>query len=153
MAQVSQINISAGGVPKLPIASVMVTAAGLQGDRQADLRFHGGPDRAVCLWSLDVIETLQQEGHPIEPGSTGENLTLSGVDWAQLQLGRRLAIGANLHLEITEFAAPCRTIARYFLGRKYGRISQKKYSGMSRLYAKVLQPGVVAVGDRVTLIN
>jgi MOSC domain-containing protein YiiM len=152
-SHLSHINISDGGVPKTSIPTVRVTAAGLQGDRQKDLRYHGGPDRAVCLWSFELIEVLKQEGHPIEPGSTGENLTISGLDWAELQLGSQVTIGDQLQLEITEFAAPCGTIAKYFTGRKYGRISEKKYPGTSRLYARVLNPGVVTVGDRITISN
>jgi MOSC domain-containing protein YiiM len=152
-SHLSHINISDGGVPKTSIPTVVVTAAGLQGDRQKDLRYHGGPDRAVCLWSFELIEVLKQEGHPIEPGSTGENLTISGLDWTQLKLGSQVTIGDQLQLEITEFAAPCGTIAKYFTGRKYGRISEKKYPGTSRLYAKVLNPGVVSVGDRITISN
>jgi MOSC domain-containing protein YiiM len=153
LSHLSHINVSDGGVPKTSIPTVMVTAEGLQGDRQKDLCYHGGPDRAVCLWSLDLIEVLKQEGHPIEPGSTGENLTISGLDWTQLQLGSQVTIGDQVRLEITEFAAPCGTIAKYFTGRKYGRISEKKYPGTSRLYAKVLNPGVVTVGDRITVSN
>jgi MOSC domain-containing protein YiiM len=152
-SHLSHINISDGGVPKISIPTVTVTTEGLQGDRQTDLRYHGGPDRAVCLWSLDLIELLKQEGHPIEPGSTGENLTISGLDWTQLQLGSQLTIGDQLQLEITEFAAPCGTIAKYFTARTYGRISENKYPGTSRLYTKVLVPGVVSVGDRITLFN
>ena len=52
---------------------------GLEGDRQRDLRFHGGPLRAVSLYSLELIEALQAEGHPIAPGAMGENLTMAGV--------------------------------------------------------------------------
>jgi MOSC domain-containing protein YiiM len=148
---VSHVNISEGGVPKLPIAQAKLTLDGLEGDRQKDLRYHGGRDRAVCLWSADVIAMLQAEGHPIEPGSTGENLTIAGLDWGLLQVGSRLLVGEAVLLEITDYAAPCGTIARYFMGRKYGRISQKKYPGLSRLYARVLRDGAIAVGDSCAL--
>lgn len=67
IGRVAQINVSPGGVPKLPVASAQVTAQGLVGDRQKNLKYHGGPDRALCLWSLEVIETLLAEGHPIAP--------------------------------------------------------------------------------------
>ena len=61
---ITQINISDGGTPKLPIPQVQITLDGLIGDRQRNLKYHGGPDRAVCLWSADIIQTLQNEGHP-----------------------------------------------------------------------------------------
>jgi MOSC domain-containing protein YiiM len=81
-ARVVQVNVNPeGGVPKLPVSEAFVGVYGVQGDLQRDVFFHGGPLRAVCLYSLELIEALQAEGHPITPGSTGENLTLSGLDW------------------------------------------------------------------------
>lgn len=149
--QVSGIQVSDGGVPKRSLSQGEVTWDGLLGDRQRNLKYHGGRDRALCLWSLEVITTLQREGHPISPGSTGENLTLAGLDWGVLLPGARLQIGAEVEVEITDYAAPCRTIAHCFLQRKYGRISQKQYPGMSRLYGRVLHLGRVELGDAVWL--
>jgi len=74
------INASGGGVPKLPRHRAAVTAAGVEGDRQRDLRYHGGVDRAVCLYSFDHIRALQEEGHPVSIGLLGENLTVMGLD-------------------------------------------------------------------------
>jgi MOSC domain-containing protein YiiM len=65
---VNQINVSDGGVPKLPVWEAKVGERGLDGDRQRNLKVHGGPDRAVCLYSLELIEQLQKEGHPIDSG-------------------------------------------------------------------------------------
>src|SRR6185503_150995 len=96
------INASRGGVPKTAMFEGLVTEQGLDGDRQRDPRFHGGPDRAIVLFSLDVIRLLQQEGHPIAPGTTGENLTVSGIDWRDVVPGRRLRIG-EVQLEITKY--------------------------------------------------
>ena len=64
--RVVQISVSDGGVPKQPVATAHVTAAGIVGDRQRNLKYHGGPDRALCLWSLEVIKALQQENHHSE---------------------------------------------------------------------------------------
>ena len=71
-----QINISKGGVPKLAIREAMITVQGVEGDGHRDLKNHGGPDRAVCLYSLERILALQDEGHPIYPGAVGENITV-----------------------------------------------------------------------------
>ena len=65
MAHVHQISISGGGVPKGAVPEAEVRAGGIDGDRQATPKIHGGPDRAVCLFSLEVIQALQAEGHPI----------------------------------------------------------------------------------------
>lgn len=152
IGRLHSINVSRGGVPKLPVQFAEVTALGLVGDAQRDLRLHGGPERAVCLWSLEVILALQREGHPVRIGSTGENLTLSGLPWPQLAPGAKLTVGPQVVLEITSHATPCRTIWHSFRLRRYGRISHKKHPGESRLYARVLQPGVVRVGDESGLV-
>ncbi len=144
------INASCGGVPKRSMFEGLITEAGLDGDRQRDLRYHGGPDRAIVLFSLDVIHALQQEGHPIAAGTTGENLTVSGMDWTSLAPGAELQIG-EIRLHITSYAAPCETIGPSFLKRDFPRISQKVHPGWSRLCARVLHGGLVRIGDAVAL--
>lgn len=70
------INVSDGGVPKRSRESCRVGESGLEGDRRRDLRDHGGPDRAVSQYSLELIQALKAEEHPIQAGSIGENLTV-----------------------------------------------------------------------------
>jgi MOSC domain-containing protein YiiM len=151
--RIVQINISQGGVPKAPVPAAKITVAGVAGDRQNNLKYHGGSDRAVCLWSLEVIETLQAEGHPIAPGSAGENITLAGLDWVALVPGCQLQLGPEVQVEITDYAAPCRQNMKWFSDRKFSRISQKHYPGSSRLYARVLSEGSVQPGDTVQIIK
>jgi len=146
---IHQISVSDGGVPKKPVLEARVTLRGIEGDRQRNVKIHGGPDRAVCLYSLDVIEQLQQAGHSIEPGCSGENLTLAGLDWRLVQPGVRLTVGPDVELEVMSFTSPFRYNARWFHGGDYQRISQKKHPGWSRVYAKVLKDGVVRPGDKV----
>ena len=95
-----QINVSNGGVPKHPVLEALITKAGVEGDRQQNLKVHGGPDRAVCLYSQELIERLQDEGHSIEAGSSGENLTFAGLEWEKLKLGDRLKVGPQVQVEI-----------------------------------------------------
>jgi MOSC domain-containing protein YiiM len=120
---VSSINVSNGGVPKAPRRSAWIDRDGVEGDRQRDLRFHGGPDRAVSIYSLDLIRVLQEEGHPISPGTIGENLTLAGVDWSEMVPGRHLHIG-DVVLELTSYTSPCKKIAASFHDGGFVRVSQ-----------------------------
>ncbi len=145
MGTLISINISNGGVPKRPLGSCEITKKGLEGDRQRDLRYQ---DRAVCLFSKDLISALQAEGHPIAPGTIGENLTLHGIPWAEMIPGAKLDIG-EVRVELTAYAAPCNNIAGSFQRRHIGRVSQEANPGWSRLYARVLKDGTVRVGDRV----
>ena len=145
-----QISVSNGGVPKRAIPRAEITAAGVTGDRQRNPDIHGGPDRAVCLYSLDVIEALQAEGHPIAPGSAGENLTLAGLDWSSIKPGVRLRVG-HVRLEVVSYTAPCVHNAGWFLNEDFSRMSQKKFPGWSRVYARVLTEGTVRTGDPVEI--
>jgi len=144
-----QINVSNGGVPKLAIQNAEITVFGVTGDRQRNLDVHGGAERAVCLFSLERILALQAEGHPIYPGAAGENLTLTGLDWESLLPGMRLRLGKDVLVEVTRFTSPCSNIAYAFREDEFTRISQKIHPGWSRVYARVLQPGLVQAGDRV----
>jgi MOSC domain-containing protein YiiM len=50
-----QLNVSRGGMPKLPVMFARVTKGGVEGDRQRNLKYHGGPDRAVCVFSASCL--------------------------------------------------------------------------------------------------
>ncbi len=139
-------------MPKLAVREAFLSEVGLEGDRQRDLRFHGGPERALCLFPLEHILELQAEGHSIFPGSVGENVTVYGLDWPRIEPGSRLTLGDEALVEITSYAAPCKTIEASFDGGDFKRISQKLRPGHSRLYARVLRPGRLAVGHAVKLL-
>jgi MOSC domain-containing protein YiiM len=147
-----QINVSKGGVPKLPIVEVEVNKLGIVGDKQKDLRYHGGPERAICLFDLKIIEALKLEGHPIFPGSTGENLTIVLSNYNSLTPGVQLAIGKEVVLEISSYTAPCKTIQKSFINHEFKRISQKLHPQQSRLYARVIKGGHLKKGDIIELI-
>ena len=148
--RVHQINVSDGGVPKLPVPSAHILAAGVEGDTQADRIHHGGPGQTVCLYSLEVIHALQAEGHPIQAGSAGENLTLAGLEWTEVVPGVRLRVG-EAALEITFPTTPCYKNAQWFVGGRFDRMHQSKHPGWSRMYARVIDEAEVMVGDRVTI--
>ncbi len=150
--RLASINRSAGGMPKLPVDSARITVNGVDTDRQADTVHHGGPDRAICLYSLEHILALQAEGNPIYPGSIGENLTLTGVPWDSMVPGVTLDI-ADVRLMITSYTTPCRTIRKSFMDHHISRISHKLYPGWSRVYARVLREGRVSVGDSINLLG
>lgn len=151
MGYVYQINVSQGGVPKRAIPRAQLRVTGVEGDRQRTPKVHGGPERAVCLFSWEVLQALQAEGHRIEPGASGENLTLGGLEWWRLAPGDRLRIGGTARLEVTSYTAPCEQNAQWFKDGDFRRISQRRHPGWSRLYAKVLNEGLVEKGDEVVI--
>ncbi|BCM91368.1 protein YiiM [Abditibacteriota bacterium] len=152
-ATIHQINVNAnGGVPKYSVDSARLQTRGVEGDKQNHRKFHGGPMRAVCLYSLELIEALRAEGHSIEPGSTGENLTISGLDWAEMKSGVVLQVG-EARIELTKTASPCQQIAGSFVENEFKRIAQKTHRGWSRWYARVLVEVEVRLGDEVSILE
>jgi MOSC domain-containing protein YiiM/GNAT superfamily N-acetyltransferase len=150
--RVLQVNISPGGVPKLPVEGAWVGELGLDGDRHRHDTVHGGPHRAVALLGIEAIERVQADGHPIEPGSVGENLTTTGIELASLAPGTRLAIGDQLVLEISAPANPCNVIAGSFRNGKSGRISILIHPADSRMYARTVVEGEVRPGDAIRVL-
>ena len=148
--RVASINVSDGGVPKRAVPACRIGVFGLEGDSQNDREHHGGPERAVVLFALERIGDLRAEGHPIAPGTIGENLTLEGLDWSHLAPGTRIDVG-EAQLELTRFASPCEAIGGSFREHDFVRVSEKLHPGWSRLCAKVLREGLVRVGDVVRL--
>ena len=93
-----QVSVSKGGVPKLPVLEAEVGENGIVGDGHNEPEIHGGPERAVCLFAVERIEALAAEGHPIGPGSTGENSTTRGIDVERVTPGSRMRLVADVVL-------------------------------------------------------
>lgn len=149
--RVFQLNISPGGVPKLPVRHAFLRTSGLVGDDQRNKKVHGGPERALCLYSLERLQALQAEGHPVFAGAMGENLTLSGLDWGQVVPGVLLQIGKDVLVRVTRYTMPCASLTGCFMAGKIERVSQEKYPGWSRVYTEVLREGEIWVGDPVVV--
>lgn len=147
-----QISVSKGGVPKTAVEQARITVEGVDGDRQGHPGIHGGPDRAVCLFSMERIRDLRAEGHAIVPGAVGENVTVEGIDWDAVQPNSRLLLGDEAVVEVTRYTSPCVNIRASFVDGQFARISQKVHAGWSRVYARVLAPGTVRAGDPVRLL-
>lgn len=148
-----QINVSPGGVPKRPVPVANVTRLGIEGDGHRDAAHHGGPERALCLFALERIEALQGEGHLVEPGTLGENLTVEGLDWAAVRPDDFFRVGEDVLIQISRFTSPCANVRAAFLDGDYARVSEKRHPGWSRLYARVLVPGEIRTGDPVVRLT
>ena len=148
---VAGLFLSDGGVPKTAVDAVDIGYRGVLGDRQATRVHHGRPWQALCLWNSEVVADHAAQGHPIQPGSAGENVSIRGVDWSAWRPGQRVGLG-EVEATITAFAIPCFKNARWFSDGDYERMSHERGNG-SRLYARVDQPGRLNVGDRAVLLR
>jgi MOSC domain-containing protein YiiM/SAM-dependent methyltransferase len=154
---VASVNVSRGGVPKLPVDGTRILRHNLEGDGHDEPEpIHGGPDQAVSLYAQEAIERVREDGHEAFPGAYGENLTLLGIDWAALAQGDRLELGepgSGPLLELTAPASPCQTIAHWFVEQRIARISAKVHPEDTRWYARVLREGPVAPGMPVRVTH
>ena len=141
-----------GGVPKHPVASLDITSEGCEGDRQNDLKHHGGPNRAICFIQSEVLDLLRQQGHPISPGSTGENILIVGLPTHEINIGTFITIGQVL-AEVTGDAPPCKTIRASFSQGDFKSLSHKITPKQTRWYARVHVEGRIHLGDKVSILN
>jgi MOSC domain-containing protein YiiM len=146
-------------IRKSPVCGpVRVGRLGLQGDGQADVRHHGGPDKAVCVHFLGHLRWWgERRGRPVAPGELGENLTLAPADpggpepdESSFCIGDVLAVGSAL-LEVSQPRIPCFKQAwQLALG---DGVARAVAAGRVGLYCRVLREGQVAAGDPVWLVR
>jgi len=124
----------------------------LDGDRQADLSVHGGPNKAVYAYPFEHYEYWREQypGVDLPWGMFGENLTVEGLREESLNIGDRVRIG-SAQLMVTEPRLPCHKLAA-----KFGRddiIKRFLHSGRTGFYFAVLQEGEVAAADDITVVG
>ena len=144
LGQLAQLNISTGGMPKKPIAEAMVTVDGVKGDWQKNRKYHGGPNRAVCIYSEELYQGLRDDGVKVQNGDIGENFTTRGINLQHLKKGDRLKVGECV-IEITDIRIPC------FQLKKWDVDLPELIVGRSGWVAKVVKEGLVKQGDKITI--
>lgn len=140
-------------IVKEPVGGpVLITTLGLVGDEQADLRVHGGPDKAVHHYDAGHYpfwrERFPAIADALYPGSMGENIVTRGVSESGICLGDRLRLGAAL-VEVSQPRQPCWKINARFQHQGVSEAVQE--TGKSGWYYRVLQEGMLAPGDRIRL--
>lgn len=139
------------GFFKLPVPGpVQATRLGLQGDGQADLINHGGPDKAILAYAADHYPRWRErlDLPEMSGGAFGENLTIAGLDETQVCIGDTWRIGSAV-LQASQPRQPC-----WKLARRWGLPQLPKLvvqTGRSGWYFRVLEEGTVTAGDDVTL--
>jgi MOSC domain-containing protein YiiM len=131
---------------------VLVRRLSLEGDWQADLRSHGGLNKAVYAYPLEHYARWSAElgRDDLRPGQFGENLTMEGLTEETSRLGDVLRVGGVL-LQVTQPRYPC-----FKLGIKMGDpLFPRRFlaSGRIGFYLRILQEGAVAAGDAVELVE
>jgi MOSC domain-containing protein YiiM len=137
------------GIYKEPVAGgVLLRRLNIEGDRQADLRVHGGPDKAVYAYPSEFYELWSRERPELDfgPGKFGENLTTEGLPDDDVSIGDRFRFG-TAELVVTQPRIPC-----FKLGIRMGRdefVTEFLERGLLGFYLAVVREGEVAAGEPI----
>ncbi len=162
MARVESVNVGAlrtvewygravtTGIWKTPVEGrVPVRGVHVDGDEQADLRVHGGPDKAVYAYTQEDYAWWSRElGYEFAPGTFGENLTVTGVDLGAAVIGTRWRVGST-ELEVSQPRLPC-----FKLGLRMGDAGfVDRFAAAERFgaYLRIVHEGDVGAGDEITI--
>ena len=145
-------RVPSGFVKDRVSGAIVVRPLGLEGDEQADLRVHGGPEKAIYGYAVGHYAAWRAEypahAHLFVPGGVGENLAIDGMEESDICVGDVHAIGATL-LQVCQPRQPCFKFALRFNDRRLPRAMVR--NGRSGWYYRVIQPGRIEAGASVLL--
>ena len=144
MATVVSINVSDGGIPKIPVQACGISLMGLEGDGH-DHDKHMSPDRAVSLVDLEILEQLNTEGYDVCPGAIGENLTVENLQLQALEPGDNLTFSGGVQIELVEARKPCFVLDALDVKLKTDIVGRCGY------LARVIVEGTISAGESITV--
>ncbi|MGD6844115.1 MOSC domain-containing protein [Bacillus infantis] len=142
-------EISAIG--KIPLEEASLTPEGFAGDGVANSDFHGGPDRAVCLYPYEHYSMWEKEfGKPLQPPAFGENICAENMKEEDVFIGDIFALGDAV-IQITQGRVPCSTISKFNeADQLLARIVETGFTGY---FFRVIEPGMVRKDSQIILLE
>lgn len=145
----------ATGIFKAPVdRPVRLTATGLEGDEQADLRHHGGVDKALHHYPVEHYALMAEEWPQcaglLAAGVLGENISTRGMTEHDLCIGDILRLG-GARVQVSQPRSPCWKIDRRLKVDNASRFVEA--AGITGWYYRVLEPGMIAAGDTTELLE
>lgn len=142
-------------IRKSPVTTAMIEVGleNLGGDRQADLRVHGGPEKAIFAYPIEHLTAWTDElkpESPYTPGSLGDNLTVAEIDEKQVCIGDVWQWGSAV-LQICQPRYPCYKLA--LAAGKPQIVKRFLATGRSGWYIRVLEPGSAPVRGPITVLG
>lgn len=136
-------------IAKQSSSGAFLSVDGFIGDGIADTKHHGGPDRAVCIYSQEHYSLWEKEFDCLLPSATfGENLTVEGMLEQDVCIGDVFRVGEAL-IQVTQGRVPCSTInQRTGLPRLMKRMIETGFTGF---LCRVLEEGHVHSDSSISL--
>ncbi|MDO6533730.1 MOSC domain-containing protein [Alteromonas stellipolaris] len=139
-------------IVKSAVSQLTVHLACTDEDQQSNKKLHGGPEKVLHQFSPLHYFTLRKHfpDGEFEPGSIGENISVDGMDDATVYIGDVWKFG-EVVLQVSAPRAPCSKISQRFNIQNLDRFVGER--GITGWYYRVLETGVINVGDSVTLVS
>ncbi|OLS16873.1 MAG: hypothetical protein HeimC3_51030 [Candidatus Heimdallarchaeota archaeon LC_3] len=156
--KIFQINIKSKtsnevGLPKLPIQSAYFSKKSVGSDfnnYRMSLSETEINNRPVLVFPIELIEELNSEGWTIKPGDLGENITTQNIDYEKFTTGKKIQLGKEVVIEITEMCRPCSNLSHLsYIGNEKVNQFMKTLMGRRGMFAKVLKEGNVNTNDEI----
>ncbi len=140
------VNVSEGGIPKQPVKGARIFTSGVEGDAHNHDK-HYRDIQVVCLQDIEALEELNREGYDLKVGTTGENLTVQGLNVNELPIGTLLEFPSGAVIEISKVRQPC-----YVLDAIDPKLKDD-IEGRCGMYAKVIKEGAVQPHDTIQVLQ
>lgn len=142
------------GIWKDCILQATIDENGIQGDIQVDRRVHGGPEKALHQYAIPSYARLHAAFPDLAPrmpiGSMGENLTVLGMHEDNVHIGDIYRMGSTL-VQVSQPRNPCWKINSKFDDDRLAKFIATQH--INGWYYRVLEPGIVKVGDSMQLVQ
>jgi len=138
-------------IEKQAVGRVFLAKEGFHGDQVADLKHHGGPERAVCIYPAEHYALWEQEFQkPLPPATFGENLTVSGMLEQDVYIGDVFRVGEAI-IQVTQGRVPCQTIDRRL--EMTPLMKRMVKTGFTGYLCRVIEEGEIQADSDIELVE
>ncbi|EMV4585010.1 MOSC domain-containing protein, partial [Listeria monocytogenes] len=139
------------GIEKKLVQSASLTTTGFENDAPHNLKYHGGPDRTVCIYPYEhYAKWAAMFGEELQVTAFGENLITTNMLESSVQIGDKFQIGETV-IQITEARNPCSTIEKFNgIPNLYKAIHK---TGLTGYLCRTITPGIIHATDEIKQIH
>jgi MOSC domain-containing protein YiiM len=138
-------------IGKEKVKEVFLSIDGFEGDSVAATEFHGGPDRAVCLYPLEHYQLWETEfGVRIKAPSFGENISIKGMKEEDVFIGDTYQVGDAI-IQVTQGRIPCSKISKF--NHIDGLLKRVVETGYTGYFFRVIEEGMILNNSTFKLVD